>query len=381
MLKGLADAMDRVCEADPTQLADRDGIVELYRQRARLDAVIANVTAAFDAQQGYADDGAKTTAAWVATVTRAPMKQAKREVRVGRALRQMPLVEAAFVSGAIGLDHVVLLASAQRLSPKAFERDEELLVSHATAMRFSHFAKALRYWRQQAAPDDVEDEAADQRAARALHLDRSYEGMWFGTMTFDPTSGTIVNDELERLERQLFDEDWAEARERLGDGATHLDLRRSAAQRRADAMVEMAIRSRTAPANGRRPEPLFTVVVGYETFAGRICEMADGTVVTPGTLASWLDRAWIERVVFDGPSRVMDVSVRRRLFEGATRRAIEVRDRECFHPYCEEPASRCQVDHIEPYGAGGETVEQNGRCACPFHNRERHRRRGEPPPG
>ena len=27
----------------------------------------------------------------------------------------------------------------------------------------------------------------------------------------------------------------------------------------------------------------------------------------------------------------------------------------------------------------GLTIEQNGRCACPFHNRERHRRK-EPPP-
>ncbi|MGH9247589.1 MAG: hypothetical protein ACRD29_25425, partial [Acidimicrobiales bacterium] len=40
----------------------------------------------------------------------------------------------------------------------------------------------------------------------------------------------------------------------------------------------------------------------------------------------------LERVVFDGPSRVIDVGPHRRLFDGATRRSVAVRDRECFHP-------------------------------------------------
>ena len=126
------------------------------------------------------------------------------------------------------------------------------------------------------------------------------------------------------------------------------------------------------------PEPLFSVLVGYETFAGPICELANGTVVTPGSLAPWLTQAMIERVVFDSPSRVIDVGVRRRLFTGGLRRAIEVRDQECFHEFCEERAADCQVDHIEPYGAGGRTVQHNGRAACPHHNRQRHRR--QPPP-
>ncbi|MEY2474743.1 MAG: hypothetical protein QOG87_58 [Actinomycetota bacterium] len=140
----------------------------------------------------------------------------------------------------------------------------------------------------------------------------------------------------------------------------------------------MAIRSRTAPADGRRPEPLFSVLVDYETFAGRICELANRSVVSPGSLVRWLDAAWIERIVFGSPSRVIDVGVARRLFEGATRRAVEVRDQECFHPSCEEPAQHCQVDHVEPWAWGGPTTQDNGRAACAHHNRARHRR-SEPP--
>ncbi len=109
-------------------------------------------------------------------------------------------------------------------------------------------------------------------------------------------------------------------------------------------------------------------------FAGMICELADGAVVTPGSLVPWLDQAWVERVVFDGPSRVIDVGVRQRLFSGATRRAVQVRDRECFHDLCDTPAADCDVDHIQPWAAGGPTIQANGRPACGFHNRARHRR-------
>ncbi len=132
------------------------------------------------------------------------------------------------------------------------------------------------------------------------------------------------------------------------------------------------------PAGSRKPEPLFTVFVGYETFAGRICELANGTVVSPGSLGRWLDGAWVERVVFDGPNRIRNVGARRRLFTGATKRAVELRDRECFHESCDTPAEACQIDHVQPWAAGGPTVEDNGRAACGFHNRDRHRPRQPP---
>ena len=108
------------------------------------------------------------------------------------------------------------------------------------------------------------------------------------------------------------------------------ELARTAGQRRADALVEMATRSRTAPSDGRRPHPLFTILVGYETLHGRICELSSGTAISPGSLLPWLDEAYFERAVFAPGGRV-EVSPTTRLFSGATRRAVEVRDRACTH--------------------------------------------------
>ncbi|HXA31454.1 MAG TPA: HNH endonuclease signature motif containing protein, partial [Acidimicrobiales bacterium] len=89
-----------------------------------------------------------------------------------------------------------------------------------------------------------------------------------------------------------------------------------------------------------------------------------------------LDEAYIERAVYRPDNRV-EVSETTRLFTGATRRAIELRDRQCTHPYCDRPASDCQADHIIPYADDGPTNQENGRLLCGFHNRLRN---GRPPP-
>lgn len=76
--------------------------------------------------------------------------------------------------------------------------------------------------------------------------------------------------------------------------------------------------------------------------------------------------------------RVINVSYRR-TFDGALRDLIKVRDQLCYHHTCDEPAHRCQVDHIQPWAAGGITAQDNGQLACGFHNRLRARQRRSPP--
>jgi hypothetical protein len=141
----------------------------------------------------------------------------------------------------------------------------------------------------------------------------------------------------------------------------------------------MATRSKTAPADGKRPEPLFSIFVGWETLNGRIAELANGTVVSPGALVDYLGGSIFERVVFGTDKRV-EVSKKARPFTGATRRAIELRDRQCTHTYCDRPISQCQCDHVIRYADGGPTTQENGRLLCGFHNRLRDRD-GPPAPG
>jgi hypothetical protein len=384
-LDDFAGALEALVASGAANYGDCASIEALHRHLSRFESFVTEATASFEAREEWAADGAKTASAWIATRCRLPRSAARRRVRLGRALRHLPECAEAWREGAIGVDQARAIASARRHRTEAsMERDEGMLVSQAAQMGFEDFYRALSYWKQLADPEgaDVADE--ERKAARNVFLEASFTGMWLGQMTLDPVSGSIVAGELNRLEHDMFEADCAEAKEHLGRTARLDELARTSAQRRADALVEMATRSRTAPSDGIRPAPLFSVFVGYETLHGRICELENGTVLVPSALTPWLDAAYFERAIFSLGNRV-DVSVRARLFTGGTRRALELRDRMCMHPFCYEPAENCQGDHIEPWAEGGPTTQENGRLLCGFHNRmreqrERPMRRQRPPP-
>ncbi len=339
VLDELKSALDQVCSTEPAALSDGESIIELHRCLARLEAATTRAVASFDARREWDADGARSAAAWLTGRCRLPRQVARRRVRLGRALRHLPAAERAWLAGEVGEAQVAALVRVRTPATEAaLADDEKMLVGQASSLRYDHFTRVLAYWCQHVDPDGAEDDAEAKRDSRRVHLSQGFGDLWFLDGVLDPLSGAIVSDALRRIADELFAADWAEARARRGEAASVADLARSAAQRRHDALVEMARRAGTAPENGRRPEPLFTVVVGYETLHGRICQLANGTVVSPGSLVPWLDQAWLERVVFDPASRVIDVGVSRRLFTGATRRAVQVRDQECFHPLCDEPA-------------------------------------------
>ena len=383
MFDTLVRGVREVTDLDPDELSNpelSDALVAIHREKVRLEAAESALTGAWAARQCFRDDGARNPAAWLSTRLGIAKDTASRRVRVARAVRAMPVTAAAWAAGEVSVDHVLALVRARTdRTVECFDRDEKLLVDQAKTGKYTVFASALSYWCQLADPEGVEVKAAEQHGRRRMHLSESLGGWWYGEFGLDALNGAIVNETLSAIYDELFAADWAEAKARVGESVTVADLRRTPEQRRADALVAAFVRARTAPADGRRPAPLFTVLVGYETLAGRVCELAGGTVVTPGSLVPWLDEACIERVVFDGPSRVVDVGVRQRLFTGALRRAIEVRDRVCYHHYCDIRAPRCQIDHEIPYAVGGPTDHDNGRLACDYHNRNRHRR--PPPPG
>ena len=373
----LAEAIDGLQDATPDELSDPETVLGLYRQLSRLEALVAGAAAAFDTSREWSVDGARSAGGWLAVKTHLARSQVDGHLLLGRAVRDLPHTKDAFRSGSIGACHVRVLSGLRNeRTEQLLARDEEMLVGHARTLRFGQFCRAAAYWKMRADPDGTEEDDDSRRDRRDVYLVESFQGMYLGRITLDPINGAIVHAELERRERALFEEDWAEAKERLGRDPAHHELRRTSAQLCADALVEMAIRSSSADAAGRRPAPLFSVLVGYESLHGAICELASGQVLSPRTLLPWLSEAYFERVVFAPGARV-EVSETARVFTGATRRAIELRDRECYHPLCDVTARRCQVDHIVPFAVGGLTTQENGRLACGFHNRARNPR---PPP-
>ena len=372
----VTEGLDWLAENNPSLFCDGDSIKALERQGSRLEYTTARAVESFDQWRQWGADGALSASAWIDTTCHIPKKEARAELRRGQALFALPLLAAAWKDGDIGAAHVDAVLRVKRpVTEEALGRDEAILVEHARTLKFAQFCTVLDYWEQHADQDGSEEAAQARKAQRDVYLVPT-PGRYLGTMNLDPIGGAIVAKELKAIEDEFFKADWAEAKERLGRDPHADELCRTPAQRRADAMIEMAVRSASASAGARRPEPLFTVVIDYPTAAGLICELEQGPVVTPGSLLPYVDQATFERIIF-APGKRAECSVTSRFFTGATRRIIEVRDRQCQHEFCDLPADQCQIDHIVPYSEGGLTEQENGQVLCGRHNRMRYER---PPP-
>jgi hypothetical protein len=365
-------------EVDLRAFDDPESNKEMARTFAALDYARTKMAADFDASGAWASSGAKTAAAWLSTTNRTPLNESRGLVRRGRRLRHLPYFEEAWAAGLITAAHIDVVARVRRPATEwALARDEPLLVEQAKTLQFRDFVRVIAYWELHADPIGAEEAAERAIDGRDVYLTPSLGGIFLGRITLDPISGAQVHGELARIVNELYQADHTEAADRLGRSPKVDELRRTNRQRWADALVEMAVRSGTAPANGRRPEPLFSVLVNHEALIGPMCQMAQsGIVLPPGSLLRWLEQADFERAVFLPDNRV-EVSETSRFFTGALRHALELRDLECAHPYCDMAVDRCQADHIIEWHLGGLTNQKNGRMLCAFHNRLRNQR---PPP-
>jgi hypothetical protein len=364
-LEVLHDAIDVLAAVDPSELEDAELhalVIAVQRERARLGVAAARLLGRWDARQIWAADGSRTAAARLSRETACSAPSAGVEMRRARHQRALPATTAAIARGELSLDHLDLLGRARQAHRAThFARDEAFLVDQCAHLRFAPAVRLVHYWcrRVDAEVDPAEDHARREDEGQ-LHAAVTFGGAVAIDGVLDAIGGSIVMSELGRLERELY------LHEAKHDGTI-----RTASARRAAALVVMAERSAT-PGQGRAPRPLFSVLVGDTAFT-ELCELTNGTVVTPRELGGWLDSADLETILFDGPSTVVSVS-HRRTFTGALRRAIEVRDRHCQHPAgCDVPADHCDVDHIVPHCRGGPTSQFNGRLQCPTHNRHADR--------
>lgn len=134
---------------------------------------------------------------------------------------------------------------------------------------------------------------------------------------------------------------------------------RTPAQRRADALVELARRAldggELADTGGERPH--LTVTIDLPTLSG-----AKGTAdldwagpVSGETARRLACDAGVTRVITAGPSEPLDVGRRTRVVPPAIRRGLVVRDRGCRFPGCDRPPQWTDAHHLRHWSRGGPT--------------------------
>jgi len=157
---------------------------------------------------------------------------------------------------------------------------------------------------------------------------------------------------------------------------------RTAGQRRADALEELARRALTGQAvagpDGNeptgRPAAQVFVTIPWRTLTDGLglATLPDGTPLSPGAARRMACDADLIPAVLGGGSAILDVGRSQRLFTGARRRALILRDRGCTFPGCDRPPAWCDGHHILGHAHGGRTALGNGVLLCGFHHHVVH---------
>jgi len=352
-------------EFDRLPLLSDGGLVreflEAHRRVAILEARSAALLGEIERRGIPPQEGFGSTTGWLMALTGDPAPVCRSRVQTARALRQMPATQEAFASGDLSEPRVRLLASAHDFSPELFARDEYLLVTQARRLPSRLFPQAVAHWRRLA---DVDGALADTDRAferRRLHISATWGGMVRLDGDLDPESGAVVITALGSLaEPQALDP----------------EDRRTPAQRRADALVEICRRhldSSDRPRVGGE-KPHLTVTVSVDQLAARgLADLDTGPIPLEAVRRLACDATLIPVLTRDGqpltagrPSRVIPPAVRRLLYQ---------RDQHCTHPGCQVPARWCDAHHITHWAHGGTTEPASLHLLCRRHHRLAHHRR------
>ncbi len=332
-------------------------MLQLLAERERLDAALLAAVGELDASGECAVDGALSTHSWLVHRGRVTRPEASRLLRGGRLVQRHPRTAKRLDDGDVTCAHVDALALAARGHDELFDEHEEELLAIARETRPEEFRVAMRRWREIAEDLDENCERDPEKPyrRRRLYLSKLPDGSLHIDGRLDPVAGEAVISALEKLMAP--------------------DPERTPAQRRADALHELARR-----ALGSAVPAELDVFVDVETLAGMMpddprtarCDLAHVGPVAPSTVRRLACDAILRRVVRDRDGEILDLGRRTRVVSPAQRRAVMLRDGGCAWPGCDRPPEWCDVHHERHWIDGGATDLDNLRMYCRHHHVKLH---------
>ena len=147
---------------------------------------------------------------------------------------------------------------------------------------------------------------------------------------------------------------------------------RSFDERRHDILggiIDTVARSGDTPTIGGAAPIVLVSVRRGDLDAGRGAGFMDG-VASPLSMRAveqFVCTGGTQTVTLDRSERITGLGSPQRCFTPSQRRAITLRDGGCVIPGCLIPAGWCEIRHVRPAAAGGDTHTDNGVLACWFH--------------
>lgn len=410
LLSQLAGALDGLLAADLSQLSSDEHsqlVTGLVRAQSSLHAATMDAVAAFDSADVASTSRHRSTKQWLAHRTRLSLASASSLVSTARVLRDvLPATRDVLAAGRVSPAHVAAIASVVRTVGVEYATTAEpILLELSSRADPSAVKQATAAIFAEVDPDGAE-----------AALDAAYEKRGV-TLSVVQNHG-YLNGVLDLESTELLQSVLMPLMGKAGDGD-----RRSAPQRRADALLDVAKKhADTADMptlGGHRPH--LSVVIdsdqlpplsegssegqpggqpgGASGEAGGESRGWRGTVALPWTRSAipassarrWACHAVLTPVVAKllGRRRGVDtpqpgvvvvepawlplaVGRGQRTATAAQLKALVVRDGGCIHPGCSRTPAYCDAHHVVHWADGGSTDVSNMVLLCRHHHRTLH---------
>lgn len=332
----------------------------LLRLRDRLDECLHAVVGQFDAADGYQQDGAVSTTAWLIIHAGHTRRQAATLATTARRLCSLPVTAASWADATLTSGHVSAITS--RLSTIALallaEHETELVPVLAN-LSVPQAEAAMRYWR--AAADAVHHKSEPPEPQSTLQLSRDLDDGWWLTGRLDDETGALLDKALE-----------------LADPG---DRTRPIGERRADALATVCRffldHHHDTPARRHRPHLNASIDItklhqldGHHH--GELIDVRSGEISLNHRAIRRLSCDCVVHRVLRSNAAVIDYGRSTRTIPAPLWNALLLRDRQCRYPGCDRKAGWCEGHHVHHWFDGGPTDLDNLVMLCGHHHRVLH---------
>jgi hypothetical protein len=354
-------------------------IVEAYAAQRRLAELTLGLVAQAESSGLAAHDGRVNTVAWLrARVLLAP-NEAKRQVRLARALAEHPVTREALAAGRIPVASAAVILDAvdslpADLDPAVRERAETFLAGEAHAHDTHALRRIADHLDEVIDPDGADARLAEQlaraeaRAARTAFLTLRHDE---ATQTTDGSFRVplVHGVELQRMIEALLNPG---RRDPLPSDDPTTGVRLSPGERRGRALAELIERipKNELPATGGC-DPVVVVTMDLDTLVGGLeaARLDTGHVIGPGQARRLAARHGVIPAVLGSDSEVLDLGRRVRFFTKKQRLGMVVQQGGvCAVEGCGRPATWGDAHHLSPWHRGGRTDLREGVLVCRRHH-------------
>jgi hypothetical protein len=358
-----------------------EALVSLSRAAGRLAALRLRVLAAADRNEVGREQGATSTAAWLAHASAATTQAVLAEVHLARALdEEFETTRAALAAGDIDVAKArVVVRAVQALSeehddlpPGTRGRAEAHLVDLARGFDVAVLRRLGKRLFEVVCPEAADaaegrtlaEEEARARRLAYLNLRDNGDGTVEGRFRLPTLHAALLEKALHALTSPR----------RLGEGRLDPDTGRKLSQsalfgRGFMQLLERHLAVDTLPSGHGCPFTL-VVTISLESLVSGLgaATLEGGQRISAGQARRLGCRAGFIPVVLDGESMPLDVGREKRLFDRYQKVAIDLKHGGCATVNCDRPPSFCEYHHLDPWRHGGSTDAATGIPLCPPHH-------------